>query len=150
MSYRQISDILKTVHQFHELITKEIQRHSQCNSDPRLELLADYVKHQRDAIAEAVRTDERDPTTDVQGTWLQFVPDEEVRTALDRLQLREGEPVGELFERVMEADRALLNLYELLSEQTSAQSVREFFKSLYRASLSFAEQRSWGLRDPAN
>lgn len=150
MSYRQISGILNMIRQFHDQLTHEIQRHSQCSSDPRLALLAEYVKHQRDAVADAVRQDEAETSTDVLGTWLQFTPEEEIRSALKKLQLTAGEPVAELFTRVLEADHSLQELYESLSEQTSAEHVRDFFNSLRRASLSFAEQRSWGLRDPTN
>lgn len=150
MSYRQISDILESIRQFHDRITNELQRHSQCSSDPRIDLLSDYVKHQREAIAQAVRRDEQDTSINVLETWVQFTPEEKIRAALKKLQLREAEPVGVLFTRVMEADQALLELYESLSEQTSAERVREFINSLRGASLSFAERRSWGLREATN
>jgi hypothetical protein len=150
MSYRQISDILKTVNQFHDRLMREIQRHSQCSDDPRLDLLADYLKHQRGVLQEAVKRDQEDESQNVLDTWIQFTPDDELKESIKKLQLKEGEPVAELFTRVLEADQALLDLYEILSEQTSAERVREFFNSLRGASLSFAEQRSWGLREPTN
>lgn len=150
MSYRQISDILNTVSEFHEQLTQEIRRHSACNSDPRLDLLTDYVKHQRDAIARVVRREREDSSNGVLQTWLQYTPEEEIRAALKKLELREGEPVEALVTRVVQADQALRDLYKILSEQTSAERVREFFKSLRDASLSFARQRSWGLRERTN
>ena len=150
MSYRQIADVMKTIGEFHDELNQEIQRNSQGNGDQRLKLLAAYVKHHSEAMAAAIRRDQEDPSFDVLGTWLQFTPEAELRSALNRLRLQAGEPVSELFTRVMEADQTLQDLYQSLSEQTSAEHVREFFNSLYRESLSFAEQLSWGMREETN
>jgi len=151
MAYRRVADILKTIKKFHQQLTQEIERHSHCSDDPRLDLLSDYLKHQRNAMAEAVRRDEEEyPETDVRDTWLQFVPDSEVESAIDKLQLQSGEPLGALFTRVLEVDQNIRDLYEALIDQTQASHVQEFFESLRDASISFAEQRSWGLREPTN
>jgi len=147
MAYRQVSDIMNMVNDFHQQLTKEIRRHADCNNDVRLDLLADFLKYQRDIVSQAVQRDEDVyPEIDVLGTWIQYVPDDDIQEAIDRLHLQSGEPLDALFTHVLEADRALVKMYESLAKQTQASHVQEFFNSLRRASVSFAEQRSWGLR----
>ncbi|MBD3676228.1 MAG: hypothetical protein HUJ26_22180 [Planctomycetaceae bacterium] len=151
MAYRQVEDILKTIEGFHEELAKEINRYSDCSSDSRLELLSDYEKHQRNAICAAVEQDEEQyPEVDVREAWIQFVPDDEVKRALEKLQLKNDEPIAALFTHVLETDQALVEMYDAIIAQTNSAHVKEFFESLRKASVSFAEQRSWGMRQPSN
>lgn len=126
---------------------REIRRHSHCSGDSRLELLCDYLQHQRQAISEAVHRDrEQYPEVDVREAWIQFIPHQELKLALGNLPLQNNEPLGVLFTHVLETDQVLLELYDAVIAQTNSTHVSEFFESLRKSSISFAEQRSWGLR----
>lgn len=151
MAYCRIAEILETLESFHSEVLKEIRRHSSCNDDTRLQLLSDYLQHQQQAISEAVQRDEEEyPEVDVREVWIQFIPKDELKRTLSDLQLQNNEPLGALFTHVLEADQVLLELYDTIIAQTNSAHVREFFESLRKESISFAEQRSWGLREPSN
>lgn len=156
MSYQQIRDILKQVavrqktfhtRVFHVIATIERKEsHQGIIELPRREWLIKYIESQADAVRDALSRPAKDGESNVLDTWLQYVPDEDVRREYEELQSNHDLDWSELRRRIQRFDEALRDFYFALAEQSAAQEVRELFDTLAKRCQYLLEQTSWGSR----
>jgi hypothetical protein len=79
-------------------------------------------------------------------TWLQYVPDEEIKRSLQKMRSIDNPGWEDLLELVQNFDQSVRNLCWTLADQSSIPDNKELFETLGRESQSFLEQTAWGMR----
>lgn len=151
MTFQQIRDILKKFLIYHkelhacvaEAIAKE---NGDLEDDGRKEWITKYVELQSEIVTKALGQLQSQTNDRALVTWLQFVPDEEIHRSLKKMRSIDNPSWEDLLELVQSFDQAVRNLCWTLADQSSLPDNKELFETLGRASQSFLEQTTWGMR----
>lgn len=130
MAYHKVQDILELVESFHKQMRQALDRVSQEADADSVEWLSRQLRQHELHWQAALSGYEKRVAEGVLDTWLQYFPDEEIRRQIDSIVIRRDMTLEELTDLNVRFRQALIDLYETLSQASSAPRVHELFQQL--------------------
>lgn len=130
MPPRQVKDIVDHIRSYHRALAKRLKESSQHEADPRLRLLLEYMSRHEQNFETALARVEQVAAKGLLNTWLKFVPEETVETALQQLEIRDDMDADEILATVLSFDKKLTDLYRELADTAPTPTIQELFSSL--------------------
>ncbi len=147
MSFMQVRDILKLIRGVHRRTGNTIANVlPQVTDDRSRNVLETLLKHNR-AMALELENSECVSETPLMQTWIQYTPDREPLTLIDESTFTPDMEPDDVLAQSMRIDRSLIEVYRLMSEQSSAPTVIEFFEQLESQTGRRLMEMSWRTRD---
>jgi|TARA_R110001592_G_scaffold316202_1_gene592493 hypothetical protein len=142
MAYHKVQDILELVESFHKQMRQALDRVSQEADSDSVEWLSHQLRQHELHWEAALSGYEKRVAEGVLDTWLQYFPDEEVRRQIDAIEIKRDMTIDDLIDLNVRFRQALINLYETLSQASSAPRVHELFQQLQEYEQAVIAQQS--------
>lgn len=130
MSYLQVKAILDKASKLHQLVGEYAEVNRKATNDDffsaLLTLISDHETQLQQALEEFTDTAE----AGVRGTWVQYPGDEAVTHAIDVLQKPEAEDHQAVLKQVLEAEQALVDMFQQAERETNAPTLQSLFQRL--------------------
>ncbi|WP_417379141.1 hypothetical protein [Gimesia sp.] len=147
MAYHKVQDILELVESFHRQMRQALDRVSQEANSDSVEWLSQQLRQHELHWQAALSAYEKRVAEGVLDTWLQYFPDEEVHRQIDSIVIKREMTLEELTDLSIRFRQALIDLYETLSQASSAPRVHELFQQLQEYEQAVAAQQSLKQQD---
>lgn len=147
MTYKQVRDVVKTMREAHQQLRKALERPTSQSPDARTKLMLEVLRREEQELQLALARYGAEGQTALLDTWLQYVPDGEVRQALDEIDFTPKMSAEEVVAHKLEFDQALSELLSQLAGQTAVPRVQEFFTTLLENIESRMSQQAWSVRE---
>lgn len=147
MAYRKVEDILGLVESFHKRMRFALERVEAESHSEMVEWLSQQLRTHELHWQAALSGYEKRVAEGVLDTWLQYIPDEDVRAELDSIQVRRDMTLDELTDVNVRFRQALIQLYESLASGSSAPRVQELFQQLLEYEKSVIAEQSQKTRE---
>jgi len=142
MAYHKVQDILELVESFHKQMRHALDQVSQEADSDGVEWLSKELRQHELHWQAALAGYEKQVAEGVLDTWLQYFPDEEVRHQIDSIEIKRDMNLDELTDLNSRFRQALIDLYESLSEASSAPRVHDLFQQLLEHEQAVVSQQS--------
>lgn len=149
MTYQQVRDVVKLLRQSHQKLRDAIEKPRSRSEDSRTRLMLEALRREEQQlqIALAKYEDDTQGRESLLDTWLQFVPDEELRQVQETIEFSPDMSAEDVVLRKLAYDQALLGLLRQLCEETSVPRVQEFFCALRDNVESRIAGEVWSVRE---
>lgn len=147
MPFRKVDDILELVKSFHQKMRHALGRVGEESNSETVEWLSEQLRLHELHWQAALSGYEKQTAEGVLDTWLQYIPDEEVRAQLDAIEVRREMTLEELSDENVRFRQALIRLYESLANGSSAPRVQELFQQLLEFEQTKVAEQSQKIRE---
>ena len=130
MPVYQVKDILEHIRAYHRSLSQQLDELSVHETDERLRLLTKHIARHEVNFNRALARYEHGTAQGVLNTWLRFVPEESVDSALKEIQLSDDMSAEEILASVLAFDQSLIELYHELTDETPLPRIQELFNNL--------------------
>lgn len=130
MPYERVRDILDQVKDFHAQLRAWSARRSEAGGDPRAEWIVRYVDGYEQELQRTLSTFTNEGRATLLDTWIQNVPDRDLREKLAATAIEEDMPPEEVVRRLLEIDREIVRFYRNLSATLIPPRVGDAFAAL--------------------
>lgn len=147
MAYRKVEDILGLVESFHKRMRQALERVEVESRSESVEWLSKELRVHELHWQAALNGYGKRVAEGVLDTWLQYIPDEDVREQLDSIRVQRDMTLDELNDMNIRFRQALIQLYESLASASSAPRVKELFEQLLEYEKSVIADQSQKSRE---
>lgn len=147
MSYQQVGDILERIRTVHRRLRDRLEEVRPRAKDERTRFVLESLRRDEQAMNLALAQFQPPDENSPRDSWLQYIPDEDTQRLLDETRFTTDMAPEELLARKVEIDRSLVDLYQRLSEQSSAPRVSDLFTRLAEQTNQRLTDHSWQIRD---
>lgn len=133
MPYKRVRDILEQVRTFHERVREWCARRGEDENDPRAAWILAYVDGYEQEFQRMLSQFEADGRDNLLETWIQNVPDRELREELGATTVDVDMSTEEVMRRVQEFDNSLVVYYQSLAATLIPPRVADAFRALAEA-----------------
>lgn len=147
MTYQQVRDVVETIRGAHQQMRDALEAPRTRTQDRRTETLLAALRQEEQQLQLALARFGTDGSSGILDTWLQYVPDEELRQELDDVDFSPEMTAEDIVGRKLQFDQALIALLGQLTEETAVPRVQELFQALLDHARSQASDEAWGIRD---
>ncbi|MEQ8855889.1 MULTISPECIES: hypothetical protein [Gimesia] len=147
MAYRKVEDILGLVESFHKRMRQALERVEVESRSESVEWLSKELRAHELHWQAALNGYGKRVAEGVLDTWLQYIPDEDVREQLDSIRVQRDMTLDELNDMNIRFRQALIQLYESLANGSSAPRVKELFEQLLEYEKSVIADQSQKSRE---
>ncbi|WP_417395345.1 hypothetical protein [Gimesia chilikensis] len=147
MAYRKVEDILGLVESFHKRMRQALERVEVESRSESVEWLSKELRVHELHWQAALNGYGKRVAEGVLDTWLQYIPDEDVREQLDSIRVQRDMTLDELNDMNIRFRQALIQLYESLANASSAPRVKELFEQLLEYEKSVIADQSQKSRE---
>ncbi len=150
-SFQQLSDILQIVKGAHGSVRSGCDKHVSGFSSQQKELLVTIVREDQRCLESALEHYlKRSCCSEETSTWVQYVPQEELKSAADKILSLKAPTFEQLVAAISEVYRAIETFMQRIHEQVSsdaAMEVMEDLQFLERQKARLLSERVNGLND---
>lgn len=130
MPYETVRDILDRVRSFHRELSRYYEESTETSRNEKAQLLLDYMgRHERNTNR-CLAKYKKEAVDGVLDTWMQYIPDSQLREAFEEAKIEPGMSPEEVFAHTLKIDRALIAFYEQLASYSAAPKLQELFQNL--------------------
>lgn len=147
MPFRKVEDILKLVESFHKSMRYALEQVEEESHSESVAWLSQQLRAHELHWQAALSGYEKRVVEGVLDTWLQYIPDEEVREELHAINVRRDMSLDELTDVNVRFRQALIRLYESLASGSSAPRVQELFEQLLEYEKAVVAEQSQMTRE---
>jgi hypothetical protein len=147
MTYQQVRDVVKLLRRSHQQLRDALEQHRSRSQDSRTRLMLEALRREEQQLQIALARYDAQGQEALLDTWLQYVPDEELRQAQEAIEFTPDMTAEEVVVRKLTYDQALLDLLGQLCAETSVPRVQEFFCNLRDNVESRTAGQVWSVRD---
>ncbi|HEX9725031.1 MAG TPA: hypothetical protein VGC53_12195 [Vicinamibacteria bacterium] len=130
MAYQTIRDVVAHVRALHRRLQHLVGETRTHMDDQRFALLLDFINQHESALEQALEAVEQRGSEAVLNTWLQFEQTAEVDRAMRRSEPMPSGSGDEIVRHVLQTEKTLIRLYQLLQGSTGSPTVQSFFSGL--------------------
>lgn len=130
MAYQQVRDILARVRAFHERVERYCEQSRDASHDDMVRAMLERIDAHDRAMDGCLTTYTSEATAAVLNTWIQYPglePLDEVEQAMS--DAGDASP-ADVLQRLLDAERKLLDVYDTVADQAPGRHVQEFFQNL--------------------
>lgn len=146
MTYQRVGDILNVIRSYHQRFRKALEAIEHSAGLELTESLAKQLQahefHWQIALKEYGEAGEEA----VLQSYIQYVPDDGVKEALQNIEPTPEMSVDDVRQLVIQFHSALADLYGTLKDEVSAPRVKEFFTRLHGLEQSLTTEQAWSGR----
>lgn len=130
MAYQQVRDILAHVRATQEHVLRYCEAHRHAADDDMIRGMLERVERHNNAMEACLAEYESGAAAAVLDTWIQYPGLERLDRTVGELATAGDEPAADVLERVLAAERMLLDVYQNVADQAHGRGVQEFFQNL--------------------
>jgi hypothetical protein len=146
-TYQQVRDVVKLLRRSHQQLRDALEEPRSRSDDSRTRLMLEALRREEQQLQIALARYDGQGQEALLNTWLQYVPDEELRQVQEAIEFTPDMTAEEVVMRKVEYDQALLELLHQLCEETSVPRVQEFFCDLRNNVESRTAAQVWSVRE---
>lgn len=147
MSYQQIADIIDQLCASLDQIEESIEATLQGNSDSHSCSILVSILAEQQRIRTGLGAYRREGDPGVLQSWMQFVPNEQLKHLAHDIEFSSDMPADEIAARKMTFDKELIEFYEHLSNYANNDRVVNFFSELRLEAETRAANQCWLVRE---
>lgn len=130
MTFQRIDEIIDRIRAIHRELRSCYEQTAERERDARVTWLLDYMGRHEQQLDATLAEFQSEGADAVQETWVQYVPDANVRRAIEETRFEPGLSADEVVRRALRLDAALTDLYAGLASSHVAPRVRRLFEHL--------------------
>lgn len=150
MTYQQVRDVVKLLRQSHQQLRDALEEPRARSGDSRTRLMLEALRREEQELQIALARYDAEGQESLLNTWLQYVPDEELRQVQEAIEFTPDMGAEDVVLHKLAYDQALLELLRQLCDETSVPRVQEFFCGLRDNVESRIAAEVWSVREFQN
>lgn len=130
MAYMQVKEILDSATRIRRFMSEYARRHEQETPDDVTEGLFTEIKQHEERLLRCLADFADDASQGLLETWIQFPNETSLEQAMDQLSAAGEQDDEVVLQQILEAEQALIDVYDHVIGQSHAPRVRELFEEL--------------------
>jgi hypothetical protein len=147
MNYQQVRDVVKLLRRSHQQLRDALEEPRCRSGDAWTRQMLEALRREEQELQIVLARYGAEGEDSVLNTWLQYVPDDELRSVQTAIEFTPDMSAEDVVVRKLAYDQALLDLLRQLCEETSVPRVQEFFCSLRDNVESRTARQVWSVRE---